>query len=234
MRLGRNLLASCRELLAQLLRSTRAARRYPHVSFSHNAAIANDCSFGRNVRIYENTRLAATTVGDYSYVGGGSRLQNVTIGKFCSIGPDVRIGLGVHPVDHVSTYPGFYSTRPPRTARFVDQGRIAEHAETTIGHDVWIGAGAMIMDGLTIGHGAVVGAGAVVTRNVEPYAIVAGVPARHVRDRFDDTLVAFLLELRWWDRGDEFLRNNAKLFASPADFRERMTGADMRQEHRER
>ena len=177
MHLSRNLIASSRELMAQLLRSIRAALRYPHVYFSYNTAVAPDCRFGQNVRIYENARIAATTIGDYSYVGGGSQLQNVTVGKFCSIGPDVRIGLGLHPVDHVSTYPGFYSTKASGSTAFTDRTLVQEHAPVEIGHDVWIGAGAMVMDGVRIGHGAVIGAGAVVTRDVAPYAIVAGVPA---------------------------------------------------------
>ncbi|WP_305967639.1 MULTISPECIES: CatB-related O-acetyltransferase [unclassified Mameliella] len=222
MRLGRNLIASCRELLAQLLRSTRAARRYPHVSFGHNAAIATDCSFGKNVRVYENTRLAAAKIGDYSYVGGGSRLQNVTIGKFCSIGPDVRIGLGVHPVDHVSTYPGFYSTTASGCTAFTTTSLIKEHTPIEIGHDVWVGAGATLMDGVNIGHGAVIGAGAVVARDVAPYSIVAGVPARRLRDRFDQEMVAFLLDFAWWDRDEAFLREKAPLFARPSAFRDEL------------
>jgi len=209
--------------MAQLLRSTRAARRYPHVYFAHNTAVAPDCRFGRNVRIYENTRIAATTIGDYSYVGGGSQLQNVTVGKFCSIGPEVRIGLGLHPVDHVSTYPGFYSAQASGSTAFTDGALVDEHAPVEIGHDVWIGARALVMDGVRIGHGAVIGAGAVVTRDVAPYAIVAGVPARRLCDRFDPAMVAFLLDFAWWDRDEAFLRAHAPLFARPPAFRDAVT-----------
>lgn len=219
MYLYQTLITSCRELMAQLLRSSRAARRYPHVYFAYNTAVTTDCSFGRSVRIYENTRIASTTIGDYSYVGGGSQLQNATVGKFCSIGPAVRIGLGLHPVDHVSTYPGFYSNRPPKAFRFANKGNVVEHVETNIGNDVWIGLGAIVMDGVRVGHGAVIGAGAVVTHDVAPYAIVAGVPARRLRDRFEPEMIAFLMDFAWWDRDDAFLRQYAPLFATPDQFR---------------
>lgn len=211
---------SLREMLAQLFRASSATLRYPHVFFAHNVAVSSDCRFGLHVRIYANTRLAATEVGDYSYIGGCTRVQNASIGKFCSIGPDVRIGLGVHPVDHVSTYPGFYSTNASGSTPFTTMTRITEHAPVEIGHDVWIGAGAMIMDGIRVGHGAVVAAGAIVTRDVPPFAIVAGVPARHLRDRFDREMQAFLLESAWWDRDSDFLRFHAALFQTPAAFRE--------------
>lgn len=219
MYLDRNLIGSFRELLAQLMRSNRAARRYPHVFFAHNTSVAPDCRFGKNVRIYENARIAATKIGDYSYVGRGSHLQNVTIGKFCSIGPEVRIGLGLHPVDHISTYPGFYSTQASGATPFTDRTLVMEHSPVEIGHDVWIGAGAIVMDGVRIGHGGVIGAGAVVTRDVKPYTIVAGVPARHLRDRFEREMVDFLLDFAWWDRDESFLRVNAPLFGKPTAFR---------------
>lgn len=120
----------------------------------------------------------------------------VSIGSFCSIGPDVLIfGQADHPTDRTSTYPFrseyFLSDRPP--AEPVTRGPVA------IGHDVWIAARAVILSGVTIGHGAVIGAGSVVARNVPPYAIVAGNPAEIIRYRFEPEIIEALLKIAWWD-----------------------------------
>lgn len=219
------LLHSLREILAQLLRSPRASRHFPHVAFGHNVAVGPECRFGQRVRIYENTRLSYTEIGDYSYIGGASLLQHASLGKFCSVGSHVEIGLGLHPVDHVSTYPGFYSARPPTSYRFVSQTSVIEFQPVKIGHDVWIGNGVRILDGVQIGHGAIVGTGAIVTRDVAPYTIVAGVPARPLRTRFDHEMIAFLLDIAWWDRGEAFLQQYAPLFATPEQFRAALTSS---------
>jgi acetyltransferase-like isoleucine patch superfamily enzyme len=216
----REVINSFRELVALMLRSTLARRRHPHVYFGHNVAVGKDCHFGANVRIYFNIRLSSVEIGDYSYVGGGSYIQHAKIGKFCSIGPDVRIGLGVHPLDHVSTYPGFYSTNASGSVPFTKDTIVEENVRICIGNDVWIGAKTLIMDGVSIGHGAVIGAGSVVTKNVAPYTVVAGVPARELRKRFDEDMVAFLLEFAWWDKDEAFLRTHAASFRSPEVFRD--------------
>lgn len=217
------LFRSLHEILAQLLRTRRASRHHPHVAFGHNVAVGPECHFGRKVRIQDNTRLLRTEIGDYSYVGRACVLQNASLGKFCSVGSDVEIGLGLHAVDHVSTYPGFYSTRPPMSYRFVSKTSAVEFKPITIGHDVWIGNGARIVDGVKIGHGAIVGTGAIVTRDVAPYTIVAGVPARPLRTRFDHEMIIFLLDIAWWDRGEAFLQQYAPLFATPDQFRAALT-----------
>jgi virginiamycin A acetyltransferase len=215
--------ASVREMLAQLLRTRSAARRHPHVRFSHNVSVGPDCRFGRHVTVERNARLARADVGDYSFVGGSACLQNARIGKFCSIGPEVWLGLGVHPVDHVSTYPGFYSMMASGSVAFVTTTLIDEHPLVEVGHDVWIGLGARVMDGVRIDHGAIIAAGAIVTRDVAPYAIVGGVPARHLRNRFNDDLISFLLDFAWWNRDENFLRAHADLFQDPQVFRKAMS-----------
>jgi acetyltransferase-like isoleucine patch superfamily enzyme len=145
-------------------------------------------------------------IGDYSYGGPvvrswgeGSRL---IVGKYCSIGPDVEFVLGGnHHADHVTTFPmslAFGTDRSHDTAW--------SRGDIVIGSDVWIGAGAAILSGVTIGSGAIIGAHAVVTRDVEPYAIVAGNPTTFIRRRFADPLVQELLELRWWDLSHDQLR----------------------------
>lgn len=133
----------------------------------------------------------------------------VEIGNFCSIATDARIFcLAGHPTHLASTY-------PLRSLLFNPAGGNQDavcRGPVRIGHDVWIGAGALVMDGVTIGSGAVVAAGAVVTKDVEPYAIVGGNPARVIRHRFAPHIVAALLEIKWWDWPDERIRAFEPLF----------------------
>ena len=166
------------------------------------------------------------TVGRYSYVAGNAQVRDCEMGAFCSLGPEILIGLGIHPLQYVSTYPGFYAPDlvSCRT-NFVHAKKIplVEHAPIIIGSDVWIGARAIVRDGVNIGHGAVIGAGALVTKDVAPYSIVGGVPARLIRMRFSDDIVARLLELRWWDRPIEWIDAHAPDFIEVEDFLKKVT-----------
>lgn len=141
---------------------------------------------------------------DFQYYKGSE--TKVTIGKFCSIGPDVRFILGgIHPADWVSTF--------PFRAQFNLSGKNEDGMPKTngpilIGHDVWIGTNVTILSGVTIGHGAIVASGAVVTKNVEPYEIVGGVPSKVIGKRFSEEITSRLLELKWWDwHIDEIIQN---------------------------
>jgi acetyltransferase-like isoleucine patch superfamily enzyme len=132
------------------------------------------------------------------------------VGAFCSISPECRIlGGGEHAIDRASTFPLNARLFGPSHATGVDS---TDTGPTVIGNDVYIGVGAIVLSGVTIGDGAVVGAGAVVTKSVEPYAIVAGNPARLVRYRFDSETRARLLALRWWDLEDSEIRDSLPLF----------------------
>ena len=125
--------------------------------------------------------------------------RNLTIGRYCSIADKVEILLGGdHRLDWVSTYP-FAAMQGLFPASKAPTNFHASRGDVTIGHDVWLGSGCMILSGVTVGHGAVVAARAVVTRDVPPYAVVAGNPARIVRHRFDEATVAALLDAAWWD-----------------------------------
>ncbi len=160
------------------------------------------------------------SVGRHSYglarrmVAGASMDAPLKVGAFCSIGPDVLFfSKADHPIDLPSTYP--FKTliwdmhKPNQDA--VTKGGI------TIGNDVWIGARAIIMSGVTIADGAIIAAGAVVTKDVAPYAIMGGSPARELRKRFSDTQIAALLELQWWNWPDEKLASLRDEFYGPID-----------------
>jgi acetyltransferase-like isoleucine patch superfamily enzyme len=190
------------------LRHRRNGLRVGHFS------VCEDVQFGRWNTIHNLVRMRSVMIGDMSYVANGARIVNARIGRYCSLGPQCRVGMGVHPTAFASTHPAFYSrTLGPNRSLAVQE--FVDSITVEIGNDVWIGDRASIMDGVRIGDGAIVGANALVTRDVPPYAIVGGVPARLIRMRFDDTLIARLLATRWWDRDHDWVRRNANAFADP-------------------
>lgn len=133
-------------------------------------------------------------------------MDRLIVGGFCSIGSGaafIMAGNQGHRYDWVSSFPFFYMPEVPHFAGAVDAFRPA--GDTVIGNDVWIGSEAIIMPGVTVGDGAVIGTRTLVTRDVEPYAIVGGNPARLIRKRFDEARIAMLLEMKWWDWSDAWL-----------------------------
>jgi len=174
--------------------------RNKKLSIPFTTTIRN-CSFGYHNRIYDKSILCNVLLGDYSYVGGDCRLMNASIGKFCSIGPSVWIGgLPSHPLELKSTFPGFYQKDSSYYGVEPEYEYLEpEFKHITIGNDVWIGARAIIMDGVTIGDGAVVATGAVVTKDIPPYAIVGGVPAKIISFRFSEEEIEKLLKSEWWN-----------------------------------
>jgi acetyltransferase-like isoleucine patch superfamily enzyme len=142
-------------------------------------------------------------------VGDRSRLHFAEVGKYCSIASDVHLGLGIHPLSpFVSTHPSLFLRRDWRGWSFADRDYRAEYKPVKIGNDVWIGLRGAIKDGVSIGDGAVVAAGAVVVSDVPPYAIVGGVPAKHIRYRFSPEIIAFLVDFKWWEKGEDWMQKH--------------------------
>lgn len=166
----------------------------------------------RKATIYSKTKIYNSTVGDYSYIGRNSSAVCADIGKFCSIAGSVSIGMGIHTMQYVSTSPIFTEKRNATTYTWHHGKSEYPYKRVIVGNDVWIGARAMIMGGVKIGDGAVVGAGAVVTKDVPPYAVVGGVPARVIRYRFPENIIAELEKIKWWNFPEKVLRENLELF----------------------
>lgn len=164
------------------------------------------------VVIYPRTWLSGVRFGSYSYINEQSLMRGVSVGRFTSIGPHFLCGFGAHPANLPSTSPVFYSTFKQCGTSFTETDFFAESAETSIGHDVWVGTRVFVRDGVRIGHGAIVAAGAVVVKDVPDYAVVGGVPARVIRFRFPDEAVRALLEIEWWNWSEERLREAQPLF----------------------
>lgn len=181
-------------------------------------AVAHNTSFGVHNSIDDGATIMGSTLGDYSYLASNASVNNATIGRFCSIGSGAHVSLGLHPTDFVSTHPAFYSKSSRATASFATKDHVSESKPITIGHDVWVGANALIMDGLTIGTGAIIAAGAVVTADVAPYNIVGGVPAKQIGERFDAETVERLLNSEWWTRDLDWIRSNHERFLNVDDF----------------
>lgn len=172
-----------------------------------------NCSLANYVAVQTGCELTKTQIGRYSYVGRETNLNEVSVGSFSSIGPRTLLGCGEHPSNLISTAPLFYSTRRQCGIAFAAKDHFEERKPITLGHDVWLGAHVFVRDGVTIGDGAIVAAGSVVTKDVPPYAIVGGVPAKIIRTRFAESEIARLLAVRWWDWDETRLRANQPWFA---------------------
>ena len=177
----------------------------------HISKVSKKAKIQRRVQVYNSQ------VGDYSYVCAGSNVIYTEIGKFCSIGKDCVLGLEGHLVDNLSTSPIFTEARNAIGQSWVKESTRYPFDKLIIGNDVWIGNRAMIRGGLNIGNGAIIGAGAIVTKDVPPYAIVVGVPAKILRYRFSKEIVEKLEKVHWWDWDEEMLKTNISLFQQSFD-----------------
>jgi phosphonate metabolism protein (transferase hexapeptide repeat family) len=175
----------------------------------HPTADVRASRLGAYTEVGARTQLLEVILDDYSYVVNDSDIAYTGFGKFCSVAAMTRINPGNHPMQRASQAHFTYRAASyfPGEEDEVEFFAWRRAHRVTIGHDVWIGHGAIVLPGRRIGNGAVVAAGTVVTKDVAPYAIVAGNPARVIRQRFSDPIAERLQRLRWWDWPHERLRN---------------------------
>lgn len=169
----------------------------------------------KTAQIYRFSKVVKSSIGRFSYIGINSWIINAEIGQFCSIATNVRIGLENHTLGNISTSPIFTERKNATKKSWIKKDVFKSAEKTHIGNDVWIGHGVLVKSGVTIGDGAVVGAGAVVTKDVPPYTIVGGVPAKIIRTRFASDIIDKLLEIKWWDKNLNFIKEHVELFQIP-------------------
>jgi phosphonate metabolism protein (transferase hexapeptide repeat family) len=182
----------------------------------HDSAKIVDTTLGRYTEVGANCTVAHSSIGDYSYCVENTQIAYATIGKFANIASHVRIYASMHPMEQASLHHFSYRS----SWYFDDETDNHDFFEwragqgISIGHDTWIGHGAVVMPGVSIGNGAIIGANAVVTKDVADFAIAVGVPARTIRQRFSDDIAGRLDALAWWDWEHDRLHAALKDFRS--------------------
>lgn len=183
----------------------------PHISILSFVSANNEID--PKATIYRMCKMKGSKIGAYSYLGNDTDVEKAVIGKYTSISDHCRIGMGEHTLNLLSTCPVFTQKINGTQTSWIDQDcHAAPSKQTIIGNDVWIGSHVLIAGGVHVGDGAVVASGAVVVKDVPPYAIVGGVPAKLIRYRFEQSLIDVLLELKWWDIDESIIRANIDVF----------------------
>lgn len=170
---------------------------------------------GKNPNFHGNNRVSNISIGLNSYVSFNSIIYHANIGNYCSIGPNVVIGFGDHPINMISTSPHIYLNNLLYDVNETNEFLIPHFKKVKIENDVWIGANVYIKNGVKIGNGAIIGAGSVVVKDVGDYEIVIGVPAVFLRKRFGDEVIKLLLESKWWFLDIETLKKYKETLRCP-------------------
>lgn len=175
------------------------------------AQIDNCSVVDKRAKVNCSAKIFHSSMGRYSYIGKRSSLVYAEVGSFCSIAADVCVGMGTHDLNKLSTSPLFTEKHNGTGSSWVNQ-EPTPYKQVIVGNDVWIGERAMVMGGLHIGDGAVIAAGAVVTKDVPPYAVVGGVPAKVIKYRFSPDIIEELEHLKWWMLSEDVLKKHIEEF----------------------
>ncbi|WP_289040660.1 CatB-related O-acetyltransferase [uncultured Zobellia sp.] len=182
-------------------------------------SLRRNCKIAKTAKVYAFSKISNTEIGDFSYISFRCTINGCTMGKFCSIASGVKIGLGNHPIDFLSTSPLFYTPNNPLRYKIIKETTFPENQPVHIGHDVWVGTNVVILDGVRIGNGAIIGANSIVTKDVPPYTIVGGVPAKTIKNRFSNDIINVLENLKWWQMPIVFFKQEKvkRIFSKPID-----------------
>lgn len=186
-----------------------------------------DAIFGGNQKIGVGTNIKNSSIDFGSYIGKNCSLESIKIGKYCSLGNNIKVIGGTHPLDYISTHPFSHSLGLKKEGfdfknivLFNCFKSFTEKYVIEIENDVWIGDNVLIMGGIKIGNGAVIGAGAVITKNVEPYSVVCGVPGKIIKYRFSKDEIKLLEDFKWWNNDISWLEENVNYFENFKKFKE--------------
>ena len=179
--------------------------------FISKRAILNKTTLGYKCNIAYGADCFQSDIGRYTSIGRRTTIRNAKIGSFCSISYNVSIGAASHPIERISGSAAFFKKK----FGIVDYDENIKRGTTYIGHSVWIGCNAVIMEGVKVGNGAVIGAGAIVTKDVKPYEIVVGVPAKHLKFRFNNECILAMEKMRWWEWDEIEIKNKLNYFKEP-------------------
>ena len=171
----------------------------------------------KSSKIEAGSQVLNSSFDKHSFCGYDCQINNSDIGSFCSIADNVIIGPSSHPYNWVGGSPVFYSGRDSIKAKFSEFDR-EKPLRTVIGSDVWIGINSIIKSGVKIGHGSIIGMGSVVTKDVDPYTIVGGCPAKVIKKRFNDNIINNLLDLCWWELDENELKKISVNIKNPIKF----------------
>ncbi len=206
--------------IKKIIRRNYYRLKYKNVLFKKGASASNSFFEGYNI-LRDRVSFRNSYLGYGSYISENTILNNIEIGRYCCIGSNVKNGFGLHPSNtFVSIHPAFYSTVGQAGFTFVNKQKFEEHSYVDyekkyinkIGNDVWVGSNVIILEGITIGDGAIIATGAVVTKDIKPYSIVGGVPAKQIKFRFNQVQISWLLNFQWWKKSTNWIQANSAYF----------------------